>query len=315
MKNLKLVKKEQTKTSPIRIGNLEAGRDFILIAGPCSIENEVQLFDTARQVKDAGANMLRGGAFKPRTSPYAFQGLGEEGLKILAAVRDETGLPVVTELMNIRYAELVNKYADAIQVGARNMQNFDLLKEIGKMRKPVILKRGMSATIKELLMSAEYIASEGNSDIILCERGIRTFERATRNTLDICAVPVLKERTHLPVIVDPEYHYEALNVETQSKNPSSLLWWMKRLISIRKNVQPLARGDLRFLFPENPRVLAFTRNWQGETLLVVANLSRYVEYVELMKEMRLELAAEYLVMAAILAEIKSRMLLPRPAAV
>jgi 3-deoxy-7-phosphoheptulonate synthase len=207
LKPYKLVSTDFKKEkSVVEVGGVPIGGDKVqVVAGPCAVEGMEMLSDIGRQVKGMGAMLLRGGAYKPRTSPYAFQGLGEEGLKILAAVRDETGLPVVTELMNIRYAELVNKYADAIQVGARNMQNFDLLKEIGKMRKPVILKRGMSATIKEFLMSAEYIASEGNSDIILCERGIRTFETETRNTLDINAVPVLNSLTHLPVVVDPSH--------------------------------------------------------------------------------------------------------------
>jgi 3-deoxy-7-phosphoheptulonate synthase len=207
LKPYKLVSKDfKGEKSVVDVGGVPiGGKKVQVVAGPCAVEGMEMLSDIAKQVKGMGALLLRGGAYKPRTSPYAFQGLGEEGLKILAAVRDETGLPVVTELMNIRYAELVNKYADAIQVGARNMQNFDLLKEIGKMRKPVILKRGMSATIKEMLMSAEYIASEGNSDIILCERGIRTFETETRNTLDISAVPVLNNLTHLPVMVDPSH--------------------------------------------------------------------------------------------------------------
>ncbi|MBN1883165.1 MAG: 3-deoxy-7-phosphoheptulonate synthase [Deltaproteobacteria bacterium] len=207
LKPYKLVSTDFKKEkSVVNIRGVPFGGDKVqVVAGPCAVEGLEILRDIAKEVKSMGALLLRGGAYKPRTSPYAFQGLGEEGLKMLATVRDETGLPVVTELMNIRYAELVNKYADAIQVGARNMQNFDLLKEIGKMKKPVILKRGMSATIKELLMSAEYIASEGNSDIILCERGIRTFETETRNTLDINAVAVLNGLTHLPVVVDPSH--------------------------------------------------------------------------------------------------------------
>ena len=163
------------------------------------------LLDTATKIKKAGATLLRGGAFKPRTSPYSFQGLGEEGLRYLAEVREVTGLPVVTELMDPRDAELVMKYADMVQIGARNMQNFRLLKEVGIHRKPVLLKRGMSSTIKELLMSAEYIMSEGNYNIVLCERGIRTFEEYTRNTLDLSAVPSLKQLSHLPVIVDPSH--------------------------------------------------------------------------------------------------------------
>ncbi|MBF0493880.1 MAG: 3-deoxy-7-phosphoheptulonate synthase [Candidatus Omnitrophica bacterium] len=177
----------------------------IVMAGPCSVENKAMTIDIAKKVKDAGASVLRGGAFKPRTSPYSFQGLGEEGLKYLADARKKTGLLVVTEVMDVRNVELVEKYADILQIGARNMQNFDLLKEVGKVRKPVLIKRGMSNTIKELLMSAEYVLAGGNHQVILCERGIRTFEDFTRFTLDINAVPALKSLTHLPVIVDPSH--------------------------------------------------------------------------------------------------------------
>jgi 3-deoxy-7-phosphoheptulonate synthase len=207
LKPYKVVSRDFKKEdSVVKIGNVPVGGQRIqVIAGPCAVEGLDILRTIAGEVKTLGATVLRGGAFKPRTSPYSFQGLGEEGLKYLAQVREETGLPVVTELMNIRHTDLVDKYADAVQIGARNMQNFDLLKEVGKMKKPIILKRGMSATILELLMSAEYIASEGNIDIILCERGIRTFETETRNTLDINAVPVLKGLTHLPVVVDPSH--------------------------------------------------------------------------------------------------------------
>jgi len=185
----------------VRIG----GQRLAVIAGPCAVETRELLIETAWEVKQAGASLLRGGAFKPRTSPYAFQGLGEEGLRYLAEARELTGLPIVTELMDPREAELVMMYADVVQVGARNMQNFKLLKEIGTHDKPVVLKRGMSSTVKELLMSAEYIMSEGNYNVILCERGIRTFEDYTRNTLDLSAVPVIKQLSHLPVIVDPSH--------------------------------------------------------------------------------------------------------------
>ncbi len=190
------------------------GRELIVMAGPCSVESEEQIIATAQAVKAAGAQVLRGGAFKPRTSPYSFQGLEEEGLKLLAKARALTGLPVVTEVINPETAELVAAYADILQIGARNAQNFALLKKVGQLRKPVLLKRGMSMTIQEFLMSAEYIMSEGNQAVILCERGIRTFETATRNTLDLSAIPVLKEKTHLPVIADPShgtgnYHYVA----------------------------------------------------------------------------------------------------------
>ena len=181
------------------------GARLAVVAGPCSVEGRQMLLETAQKVKAAGATLLRGGAFKPRTSPYAFQGLGEEALKYLAEVREITGLPVVTELMDVRDLDDVVEVADVLQIGARNMQNFRLLKEVGIHRKPVLLKRGMSSTIKELLMSAEYIMSEGNYNIVLCERGIRTFEEYTRNTLDISAVPSLKQLTHLPVIVDPSH--------------------------------------------------------------------------------------------------------------
>lgn len=181
------------------------GQQIVVIAGPCAVESREQLVDVAHMVKKAGAHCLRGGAFKPRSSPYTFQGLGEEGLQILAEAREATGLPVVTEVMTESQIDLVASYADVLQVGARNVQNFSLLKELGKVGKPIFLKRGMSTTIKEYLMSAEYILSEGNEEVILCERGIRTFETATRNTLDLAAVPVLKSETHLPVFVDPSH--------------------------------------------------------------------------------------------------------------
>jgi len=181
------------------------GRDIIIIAGPCAIENKEQLLETAKEVSAGGANILRGGAYKPRTSPYSFQGLGEEGLKYLSEARKLTGLPVVTEVMDTRLMELVCKYTDIIQIGSRSMHNFPLLKEAGKCRKPVLFKRGLMATIDEYLLAAEYILSEGNDQVILCERGIRTFETSTRNTLDLSAIPVLKRRTHLPVIVDPSH--------------------------------------------------------------------------------------------------------------
>lgn len=181
------------------------GRTITVIAGPCSVESHDMLIETASAVRAAGARMLRGGAFKPRTSPYAFQGLGTEALRLLADIRAETGLPVVTEVMDTRQVDLVAEHADMLQVGARNMQNFALLAELGHVRRPVLLKRGLSATIKELLMAAEYIMSNGNHDVVLCERGIRTYETATRNTLDVAAIPVLKRESHLPVIVDPSH--------------------------------------------------------------------------------------------------------------
>jgi len=185
--------------------SIGAGAKLSVLAGPCSVESRESIIEIAKFVKKAGANILRGGAFKPRTSPYSFQGLGKEGLEYMAEARDITGLPIITEVMDTRHVELVAEYADILQIGARNMQNFYLLKEVGKTRKPVLLKRGPSATIEEWLMSAEYIFSEGNKNVILCERGIKTYENATRNTLDISAVPVVKELSHLPVVVDPSH--------------------------------------------------------------------------------------------------------------
>ena len=189
----------------IEIGDTKIGAgSFAMIAGPCSVESEAQILEVARRVKAAGATMLRGGAFKPRTSPYDFQGLKADGIELLLEAKRETGLPIVTEIMNATHLPLFEQ-VDVIQVGARNMQNFELLKELGKTDKPILLKRGLANTLKELLMSAEYIMSEGNEKVILCERGIRTFETATRNTLDLSAVPVLHEMTHLPVVVDPSH--------------------------------------------------------------------------------------------------------------
>ncbi len=207
LKPYKLVSREFCRSdSVITVGGTRIGGGHLaLIAGPCSVENREQLLSTAAYVRDAGASLLRGGAFKPRTSPYAFQGMGVEGLQILAEAREQTGLPIVTELMDPRQLDDVVTYADVIQIGARNMQNFHLLSAVGEVDKPVLLKRGLSATLDELLMAAEYIMKEGNARVILCERGIRTFETATRNTLDIAAVPVLKQRSHLPVIVDPSH--------------------------------------------------------------------------------------------------------------
>lgn len=192
--------------SRVRVGPVQIGGSAVaVIAGPCSVESPEQLLETAHAVRQAGAALLRGGAFKPRTSPYAFQGLAEEGLKLLAQARSETGLPVVTEVVSPGDVELVASYADMLQIGARNMQNFALLREVGRSRMPVLLKRGLSATIDEWLMAAEYVMSEGNDQVVLCERGIRTFETATRNTLDLSAVPVVKDRSHLPIIIDPSH--------------------------------------------------------------------------------------------------------------
>ena len=207
LKPYKLVSREfHPESSEVDVDGVLFGPGPIqIIAGPCSIEDRQLLLETAYAIKEAGATLLRGGAFKPRTSPYAFQGLGEKGLELLAEAREATGLPVVTELMDPRDTVLVAKHAAVVQIGARNMQNFRLLREVGNLPKPVLIKRGMSATVTEWLMSAEYVAAQGNRRIILCERGIRTFETATRSTLDLSAVPVLKTQTHLPVVVDPSH--------------------------------------------------------------------------------------------------------------
>jgi 3-deoxy-7-phosphoheptulonate synthase len=203
----KLVSREvKPEDTVVEIGDVRVGgKELVIAAGPCAVESLEQVLTVARGVKEAGARLLRGGAFKPRTSPYSFQGLGEEGLKILAAAREETGLPIVTEVLDPEGVDLVERYADVIQVGARNMQNFSLLKRCGRARKPVLLKRGLAATLEEFLMSAEYILAEGNYDVILCERGVRTFSDFSRNTLDLAVVPAVKTRSHLPIVVDPSH--------------------------------------------------------------------------------------------------------------
>ncbi|MFZ7127228.1 MAG: 3-deoxy-7-phosphoheptulonate synthase [Desulfobacterales bacterium] len=205
MKNLKLASRHAMARTVIRVGPVAFGRDFVVMAGPCSVESETQTIETARAVRAAGADMLRGGAFKPRTSPYSFQGLGLEGLKILHRAGEETGLPIVTEVLDPRDVSWVAEFADVLQIGTRNMQNFSLLKEVGKAQRPVLLKRGMFSTLEEWLNCAEYILSEGNPNVILCERGIRTFENYTRNTLDLSAVPAIRELTHLPIVIDPTH--------------------------------------------------------------------------------------------------------------
>ena len=214
MTNLKLaaLNGDNKRHTVITVDNVKIGQDFVVIAGPCSVESEAQTIGTARKVKDAGANMLRGGAFKPRTSPYDFQGLGLKGLKILEKAKKETGLPVVTEVTDPRDVSWVCEYADVLQIGTRNMQNYSLLKEVGKVDTPVLLKRGMYSTLKEWLNCAEYILAEGNSNVILCERGIRTFETYTRNTLDLSIVPSVKELSHLPIIVDPSHGTGRLSI-------------------------------------------------------------------------------------------------------
>ncbi|GMA51207.1 hypothetical protein GCM10025857_25640 [Alicyclobacillus contaminans] len=199
-------RQSRVESTVVRVGSHAIGDgEPTVIAGPCSVESREQILESAVQVQQAGAHMLRGGAFKPRSSPYAFQGLGETGLRYLAEAREQTGLPVVTEVMDIEHLPMVAHYVDVLQIGARNMQNYPLLKAVGQTTKPVILKRGLSATIEEWLLAAEYILSAGNPNVILCERGIRTFETATRNTLDLNAVPVVKHLSHLPILVDPSH--------------------------------------------------------------------------------------------------------------
>ncbi|MFC1868595.1 3-deoxy-7-phosphoheptulonate synthase [Thermodesulfobacteriota bacterium] len=214
MKNLKLsmLKDGPANRTVITVGDVRIGEEFAVIAGPCSVESEEQTIETAWKVKEAGANMLRGGAFKPRTSPYSFQGLGIKGLRILEKARKETGLPVVTEVLDPRDVSWVCEYADILQVGTRNMQNYSLLKEVGKAPKPVLLKRGMYSTLEEWLNCAEYVLAEGNPNVILCERGIRSFESYTRNTLDLGIVPSVKEVSHLPIFVDPSHGTGKLSI-------------------------------------------------------------------------------------------------------
>ncbi len=212
MKNLKLALRETKQRTVIKVSDVEVGKDLVVIAGPCSVESEAQMFASARAVKEAGADMIRGGAFKPRTSPYAFQGLGLRGLKLLAKAGRETNLPIVTEVIDPRDVSWVAEFADVLQIGTRNMQNYSLLKEVGQTGRPVLLKRGMYSTLEEWLNCAEYILSEGNPNVILCERGIRTFETYTRNTLDLSAVPAIKELTHLPIIIDPTHSTGRVNL-------------------------------------------------------------------------------------------------------
>jgi 3-deoxy-7-phosphoheptulonate synthase len=214
MSKIKLAALEGEGKTVIEIGELRIGEKFVVIAGPCSVDSEERTLETARAVKEAGAHMLRGGAFKPRSSPYSFQGLGLQGLKILEKAKRETGLPIVTEVLDTRDVSWVCEYADVVQIGTRNMQNFSLLKEVGKANRPVLLKRGMDSTMEEWLNCAEYILNEGNPNVILCERGIRTFETYTRNTLDISAVPAIKELTHLPIVVDPSHGTGRLSLIT-----------------------------------------------------------------------------------------------------
>jgi len=250
----KLVSREFKKESSvikIKEGVEIGSRRIAVIAGPCSIETKAQLRAVAKKIKGAGALILRGGAFKPRTSPYAFQGLGEEGLKILKSVSEEFNIATVTEVMDTRDVELVVKYTDILQIGARNMQNFNLLKEVGQTKKPVILKRGLSATIKELLMSAEYILSEGNFNVILCERGIRTFENFTRNTLDLSAVCAMKVLSHLPIVVDPSHATGKWGLVNPLSKAAIACGADGLLIEVHPNPQEALSDGPQQLLPEN----------------------------------------------------------------
>jgi 3-deoxy-7-phosphoheptulonate synthase len=230
MKELKLsVKRKTEDKKAIKLSDMTIGKDFIVIAGPCSVENERQMLETARKVKESGAKILRGGAFKPRTSPYDFQGLGVEGLMLLKKASMENNLPVITEVLDPRDVHIVANYADILQIGARNIQNFPLLKEVGKTRKPVLLKRGNQSTLEEFLCSAEYILSEGNPNVILCERGIRTFEQYTRNTLDLSIIPSVRNESNLPIFVDPSHatgrvsHIESMSLAAIAAGADGLI--------------------------------------------------------------------------------------------
>jgi 3-deoxy-7-phosphoheptulonate synthase len=244
----------------VKIGE---GQRPVVVAGPCAVESEEQILTTARFVKQAGADLLRGGAFKPRTGPHTFQGLREEGLKLLAKAREATGLPIVTEVMSPDNVGLVAEYADLLQVGARNMQNFDLLRELGKIRKPVLLKRGMSATIEEFLAAAEYILAEGNQQVILCERGIRTFETATRNTLDLAMVPLVKELTHLPIMVDPSHATGKRSLVTPMSKAALVAGAHGVLVEVHPEPEKaLSDGPQSLTFPSFEALMADVRRLQ-----------------------------------------------------
>lgn len=250
----KLVSREFKKeNSIVKINHkVKIGGDRVMVmAGPCSVENKESLRSIAEQVKKAGATVLRGGAFKPRTSPYDFQGLGEEGLKYLKEVGEEFDLAITTEVIDPRHIELISKYADILQIGARNMQNFSLLNELGQIKKPILLKRGISATVKELLMSAEYILSKGNFDVILCERGIRTFETATRNTLDINAVPLVKQLSHLPIVVDPSHGTGRWGLVASVSKAAVAAGADGLIIEVHDNPEEAMSDGTQSLLPEN----------------------------------------------------------------
>lgn len=245
----------------VKIGE---GQRPVVVAGPCAVESEEQILKTAHFVKQAGADLLRGGAFKPRTGPHTFQGLREEGLKLLAKAREATGLPIVTEVMSPDNVGLVAEYADLLQVGARNMQNFDLLRELGKIRKPVLLKRGMSATIEEFLAAAEYILAEGNAQVILCERGIRTFETATRNTLDLAMVPLVKELTHLPIMVDPSHATGKRSLVTPMSKAALVVGAHGVLVEVHPEPEKaLSDGPQSLTFPGFEALMADVRKLQN----------------------------------------------------
>jgi 3-deoxy-7-phosphoheptulonate synthase len=256
MNPYKLVSKEVKEETIIKVGSATiGGKNLTVIAGPCAVESEDQLMAAARLVKASGATLLRGGAFKPRSSPYSFQGLQEEGLKILKIASHEYDLPIVTEVMNTKTVDLVAEYADVLQIGARNMQNFDLLKEVGHIKKPVIIKRGLCATLEEWLMAAEYVMSEGNYEVILCERGIRTFETATRNTLDLSIIPLIKETSHLPVIVDPSHATGNWKLVAPMAKGSLAVGAHGLMIEVHPNPNEALCDGNQSLTPENFHVL------------------------------------------------------------
>ncbi len=281
MKNLKLAAaRPDLSRSVISVQGVEVGKDFVIIAGPCSVESELQTIKTAIAVKNAGADMLRGGAFKPRTSPYAFQGLGLKGLKILDKAKKETGLPIVTEVVDTRDVSWVGEYADVLQIGARNMQNFSLLREVGKSGKPILLKRGMYSTLEEWLNCAEYILAEGNPNVILCERGIRTFETYTRNTLDLSMIPAVRMESHLPILVDPSHGTGILSmIEPMSlaaliagANGLELEVHIDPSAALSDKDQQLTVSQFEALMKKNERTKAFLKQ-HGSTGLTELNPS------------------------------------------
>jgi 3-deoxy-7-phosphoheptulonate synthase len=266
MKNLKLttIKEKDQARTVVRVRDVLIGEGFTVIAGPCSIESEEQAIETALKVKEAGADILRGGAFKPRTSPYAFQGLGIKGLQILEKAGKESGLPVVTEVLDPRDVSWVCEYVDILQVGTRNMQNFSLLKEVGKAGKPVLLKRGMFSTLSEWLSCAEYVLAEGNPNVILCERGIRTFESYTRNTLDLAIVPSIKEVSHLPVIVDPSHGTGRLSLVERMSLASVAAGADGVMVEVHRNpAEALCDGDQSLSPPMFLSMMEKVRKLQG----------------------------------------------------